>query len=1049
MLLLLASLAFAQEPVQDGADSGMTPPWYAGRSVASVNLFAGEGELPDEDLAPLLRARQGEPLDPATLQLDLRTLYRVAPLAAVEADVRPWFEDQVVVRYVLFPATKVASIQVQGAERVSSRKIAAAARLAEGDVFEPEHDAERVREQVRDFLVGQGFPNAKVELETYPADPEDPFALEVWLRVQEGAPRLLGELRIDGIPEDLPPGRVRRWARKAGLKPGKPLADDAITRARLTIRQEMAHLGASNPALDEAIGSRTSTVLEDAGLLQGARGWVEARVSARATDRPDGQVDVELSIDAGRRLELEIGGVPGALAGEVRDALGVNERLRMTRGFLEAAPDRVEEALAARGFRDAAAAVTLDESGESRVLRVDVETGRRHRRRRVLFVGNDSLRDAQLRTVLNQASPEVLRRRRLTPEALERGLEAARALYASVGHEDAELRAGEVVVTRRLPLFSLDRSTRWVAVAVRVEEGPVTRLERLEVQGVAPSVPLPDLDETLDRLADGPWSPQGVQALAQRVVDAHRAAGFLEAQARVRATEVGPRRKTATIVVSPGERILLRSFATRGNRRVSSRFLRRTVAPPLGTPVTAATLDTIRQRLYDLGMFASLQLQLVGDGAARDLVVDLRERPRNTVEAGLGLASDQGIRALGRWTTRNILGPADKADTNALIGLRFASTGGLGRLPTFRRPEYRLGSSYSTPLTRSSDLTLTAIALEEIQERNWRSLRRALGMQFEGRPTPSSRLQLGARLEVRRLADADPGAILDNDVWASPDLGLPPDPSIDTRWRIADTLEAVWLDDHRDNPLQPTRGVLYQGRVAFSPGLVQPVFADRLRVPVLAVEARTAAVLPLGALSLQLSAEGGHQRVLALGELACWTVDDSCDGKPAVPVEQRYRMGGTASLRGFARDGVGPLRRTSQLDLDWPDALAPVVGQAARSRATRWVPTGGDTFARGTADLLIPLPALGLSEWEGYDLALFADLGQVWFASGVPDGSTLLPTPAIRWGTGVGLRVVTPVGPLRLDLALNPQVLLAGEKYAEMQEVEPPARIHLSLGTLF
>ncbi|MFK7927110.1 MAG: BamA/TamA family outer membrane protein, partial [Myxococcota bacterium] len=1033
---------------------------YAGRLVSSVVLVAGEGELPDADLEPLLRVQQGQRLDLATIQLDLRTLFRVSPMAAVEADVRtaPVLDaelDEVVegvaLTYYIYPATRVSAVRVQGARRVPERQIAGAARLRRGDPFDREQDREVLALRVREFLIHEGFPEASVEIESY-RDGDDPFSSEVWIRVEEGPPRLVRDVEVTGTPDSLKPRQVRRWLRSAGLVPGKPLAEDALTRARLTVRQKLARIGAD--PLADAVGPRTLDWLRKNGVVPDrSGGWVQAVVRVTPTEVTPGTFDVAVQITPGPRVVLA---AEGLATNDAQQALGIDERLRLTRGFLEQADERVEKALADRGYTDAEAEVWADESDEATVLHVKAALGRRHRRHALRFSGNDALTDSQLRTVFNQASPDIIRRRRLTQEALERGVQAAEFLYRSIGYGEASLSFGPPRVTRRVPLLTLDRSTRWVRAELQVNEGPVTRLESITVSGIAEIVTIGDLDEALDRLTGGPFSPQGLQSLAQRLAAAHRAQGFLEAQAYVEKQSTGPESVAARLVVVPGERVLLRSFATRGNRRVNSPFLRRTVAPPLGAPLTSETLDGLRQKLYDMGMFSGLELSVLGDGPARDLVVDVQERRRHTVEAGFGLASDQGIRALGRWTMRNLFGPADRLDTNGLVGLRFsAGAGWLGVFPSFRTPEYRIGSTYTTPLSGQTNLSISLVGLEQIQERNWRSLRRAVGLVHEWRPSRASRVQLGGRLEFRRLADADPGAILTNDVWTSPRLALPADPSVDTRGRLVDIVDVVWVNDRRDNPLQPTRGVFVSARAAFVPSLAELVrpgesAQENLRVPTAALEGRTQGALPIGRLSLRVSAEAGYQRVLGLGSIHQPSASDATI-RPAVPVEQRYRLGGTASLRGFRRDGVGPRQKVRQLDLDWPDGISPVVSAQQRVEGDRWVATGGDAYGKATIDLLIPLPVFGLTEWEGYELAVFSDVGQVLLVD--PDSSVTssdLDAPLVRWGAGIGMRVITPVGPLQADVAFNPVAIAQGPSGLLRQEWnEPIARLHLSLGTLF
>jgi outer membrane protein assembly factor BamA len=172
-----------------------------------------------------------------------------------------------------------------------------------------------------------------------------------------------------------------------------------------------------------------------------------------------------------------------------------------------------------------------------------------------------------------------------------------------------------------------------------------------------------------------------------------------------------------------------------------------------------------------------------------------------------------------------------------------------------------------------------------------------------------------------------------------------------------------------------------------------------------------------------------------------------------VPLEDRFRLGGTGSLRGFVRDAVGPQNVTPALQVDWPNGIGPAIDYALRDNPERWTPTGGDTNAVGTLELLVPLPALGLTSWEGYAGEIFGDVGNAWLLD--PDAeaaSEREDVPLLRWGAGVGARVDTPIGPLQLDIAINPQVWFAeGERRVLLVEQwrEPPARAHLTLGALW
>jgi len=77
--------------------------------------------------------------------------------------------------------------------------------------------------------------------------------------------------------------------------------------------------------------------------------------------------------------------------------------------------------------------------------------------------------------------------------------------------------------------------------------------------------------------------------------------------------------------------------------------------------------------------------------------------------------------------------------------------------------------------------------------------------------------------------------------------------------------------------------------------------------------------------------------------------------------------------------------------------------------------TGGNTLAVGNVELRVPSPVFS----SRLRLAAFVDAGGVWDrGSGNP--------AVIRVTPGAGIRLTTPLGPARLDVAYNPYKLQAG-----------------------
>ena len=697
---LLPALLLASTAVAGTSD-------YTGLPVAQVRVSGAAG--PDESLDPLLRMRQGEAFDPRLVRADLATLFRVGEFAAVEADAEPWFTydlegnpiEAVLLTYTVYPAPRAVRVRVQGNRALSTREILDAARLPTGQPFYEELDGPVVAARLHAWLGEVGYPSATVEI-----DPVDlgEGRVEVWIRLHEGPPRLVQSLSFEVTGDlDIPDRTLRRWAQRAGVHAGKPLGDGALASAEYDLREQLARLPTA---------------------LRPRSGYTEARVRVQATEREDG-VDVTCFVEPGPKLEIQVSGL-GLLRTRSRvvDALELNERVRLTRGFVEDAPLRMVDALQRRGFLQATADVTLEEEEEGhRVLKVDVERGARHTLTHIDFEGAMAVDPARLTAVMQQASPDVLRRNRVTEAEIERGLAAAEAMYAANGYQEASLVfEGQSIGVRKLPIGLVHPwdGLRWltgirlVGLEVGVVEGPLTTLASAEVRGAAQGVDIDDVREAVDSLQGRPFSPPALDRLAHRTVAAHKEQGYLEADARVAHTSRDEGTVEAAIVITPGDRVLLRSVTTRGTRRTRPEFVRREVDLDLGAPVTSGDLEEVRRRLYDLGIFSSVSTELLGDDRARDLLVAVDERNQWGFEAGAGASTDDGVRTFGRVTRRNLWGRAHRIEAYGQVGAVWNGDEITDWVPDFLNPEWRAAISYVAPrfFMRNQELVVDLLLRE-------------------------------------------------------------------------------------------------------------------------------------------------------------------------------------------------------------------------------------------------------------------------------------------------------------------------------------------------
>jgi outer membrane protein assembly factor BamA len=123
-----------------------------------------------------------------------------------------------------------------------------------------------------------------------------------------------------------------------------------------------------------------------------------------------------------------------------------------------------------------------------------------------------------------------------------------------------------------------------------------------------------------------------------------------------------------------------------------------------------------------------------------------------------------------------------------------------------------------------------------------------------------------------------------------------------------------------------------------------------------------------------------------------------------VPPEERFYAGGPTSVRGFGRNEMGPVVYVADSLV-----LNPATGDSVPV-GVRTSPTGSYAMTLANLELRMPSPI-----WSSrLRLAAFVDAGELWDQR----AGELLPS-GLKVTPGVGLRVGTPLGPVRLDVAYN------------------------------
>ncbi len=143
-----------------------------------------------------------------------------------------------------------------------------------------------------------------------------------------------------------------------------------------------------------------------------------------------------------------------------------------------------------------------------------------------------------------------------------------------------------------------------------------------------------------------------------------------------------------------------------------------------------------------------------------------------------------------------------------------------------------------------------------------------------------------------------------------------------------------------------------------------------------------------------------------------------------VPPEERLYAGGPNSVRGFSQNLLGPVVYIVDRFVTMEDTVdgtpTQVYAADSTSRVRQYSPTGGNTLIVANAEWRVRLPSFG----GNVQIATFVDAGQVWNRP-----QQRFQRSDLRVTPGMGVRVRSPIGPLRVDVAYNGYSSTSGSAY--------------------
>jgi translocation and assembly module TamA len=472
-----------------------------------------------------------------------------------------------------------------------------------------------------------------------------------------------------------------------------------------------------------------------------------------------------------------------------------------------------------------------------------------------------------------------------------------------------------------------------VAVKAQVSPGPLYHIGTITLKGTVP----PGTRQALSIASGDP-------AVARDILDA--GVGLLNhlqeegyALAKVDGPDAtaddGAHTIGVTYTLTPGRQARIGTIRFEGLVDVKQAYARQALTVHSGDLYRPSRIESARQALAGLGVFSGVNARaadtLSADGRVA-LTFDVQERKRHAITISGLYSTDLGVSLSATWSHRNLLGNGEQLNlTVAGTGLGNASAG-LGYhlaaqyiQPWFFAPGQMLEFDLSGIKQQLDAFDQTAQTLAGYVQRKFSPL-------WTGRAGLSLTHDQVAQEGSTRLYQL---------------IGLPVSATYDSSGGIGALAD-------------PTHGLR----------------ASLLVTPTQSLGDSNLLFLPVqlsGASYFDISGDG--RSVLALRALVASILGGS---NLSVPPDQRLYAGGSATVRGYAYQSIGP---------QFADAK-PMGAKSVDAATVEWRQRIG-------------------ADWGA---ALFVDAGQA-SASGAPFGG------ALRVGAGIGARYYTPIGAVRVDVA--------------------------------
>jgi outer membrane protein assembly complex protein YaeT len=517
--------------------------------------------------------------------------------------------------------------------------------------------------------------------------------------------------------------------------------------------------------------------------------------------------------------------------------------------------------------------------------------------------------------------------------------------------------------------IQLTSDKRRAVVTYRIDEGPLSRVHDVTFDGVG-TYPLPALRKKLYARPGRPFNPSFLAADTARISQAYQERGY-RPQVGAEATREGLQVHVRyDVFEGPSYRFGQVLLSSPGELHVRRQLIDRELLIKPGDLYRLSRINRSLEHLYETGLFSEVQITPLPVDSTIEIDMRVRERKTRWIDAGIGSGTYERLSVNADWGHRNVAGQGLQGS----VGSKLSFDGNAKFLLT-RTEASLLEPWLLRTRTRGQVTVYYEVHDDRASDPRWVVHQNAPGITFQlrreyGRYVRASLTQ--DNVFVKQSIDFTSGTI---DQVTRDSLLRNVPPSYTTH-----RLTLAFDRDLRDDPLNPAHGSVQgvSGEIAGGPLKGSSSYTK--------TQFSSAWYTPVGTWVLASRVRAGVIR--PFGRANQFTPEDTLvtDADVArVPLENRFRLGGVNSVRGFDENSL------------------------PRS--------GGLALVQANVELRIPLAG-------PFGVEAYVDAGNVWARPSyikarhfVPRGGDALPDAGdVQYVFGFGPRVNLPFGPLRLDV---------------------------------